>query len=170
VVTIAEIPPVAAAPSLPQALRLAPYEVGAIGLPDGLAVLSIPAGASNVGIAVRVASVDPADVLPTGTATLNLTSRVIQITAVDDNTESVPAFDVPLALSVQPSADDLAAVGSDLWVLVLAVQDTDNGVWQLLPTTINTDGTLTAAVDRPAVYALFGVSALPVPEDDAPAL
>jgi hypothetical protein len=49
-------------------------------------------------------------------------------------------------LTFTPSADDLAAAGDDPLAIVVSVYNADTGEFEVVPTTLNDDGTVSAVV------------------------
>jgi len=85
---------------------------------------------------------------------------------VNDATTTEPSADTPPVITVRPPPDTLLAAEADLGRFVLAWYDATTAAWQILPTTVNADGTLSAESDHPGPLALLEAITAP-PEPDS---
>jgi hypothetical protein len=82
----------------------------------------------------------------TGIGNLIVGDTAYVLSLVDSTGASVTTFDQPLVLMFTPSADDLAAAGDDPLAIVVSVYNADTGEFEVVPTTLNDDGTVSAVV------------------------
>ena len=82
------------------------------------------------------------------TGNLSLGSQTFLVTITTSAGDILSTFDPPLAVTLRPSADDLAAANGDLSTLAIMAIDPDSGAFQPLTTTVNADGTITASIGR----------------------
>jgi hypothetical protein len=71
-------------------------------------------------------------------------SSAYVLSLLDSSGTSVVVFDQPLSMTFTPSTDDLAGTGGDASAIVVSVYNADSGTYDVLPTVLNEDGTLTA--------------------------
>jgi hypothetical protein len=113
---------------------------GTLSTADGSVSVDVPAGAYADTLTFSLALVDPAQ----QTGNLEVGSWVLLLTAQDSNGDSVSSFDLPLTITIPPWAAQAYGDpnGMAIWSL-----SPDTGDFELLPSTVNPDGTLTASLD-----------------------
>ena len=80
---------------------------------------------------------------------------------------SLSKFPEPASLTLVPDSDDLAAVGGDPSLLVVASWDAVSGVWTVMDVTVGQDGGLSVQLQGPTTVLLLVPAAPPSPQADA---
>jgi hypothetical protein len=137
-----------------------PVQGGILSLADGVLSLKVPVDASSDVLNLSLAEVSP------GNENRRIGSHLYLLTAQDSAGTSLTSFGQALLLTFAPSATDLAAANGDLSAFAVWFLNPDTGEFDLLPSTISSDGvSMTVDLDRIGVAAASADSTAPA---DAP--
>ena len=135
----------ATVPAGPATLAIDPALGGTLSTTDGTLSVVVPPGASAESLTLSLSHL-----VEVGQANGNLSlgNQMFLVTLSTPTGEVLSAFDPPLVVTIRPSSDAVASANGDLSGLAMMALDPDSGSFQVVASSVNADGTITASLAR----------------------